>query len=66
MLNHSALLPGVKSFGDAEGTAHHTALCRFAFRRKYFPDLNIGISCACPEPLVYFNLPNTVHHCDDY
>lgn len=28
------------------------------FRRKYFLDLNIGISCACLEPLVYFNLMN--------
>lgn len=58
MLNHSALPPGVSSFGDADGTARYTAACQSAFRRKYFLDLNIGISCACLEPLVYFNLMN--------
>lgn len=33
-------------------------MCHFAFRRKSLLDLNIGISCACLELLVYFNLMN--------
>lgn len=56
----ACLPPAVSSFGDVEGIAHCAALCHFAFRRKYFLDLSIGISCACLVLLAYFKLMNTM------